>query len=166
METLQLVVLSLLSIVVLSYYYFYLIKDSTTGYINHPFWFDMSPSIIKMLMVFQAFAIIGFLTTIISWIQYPPKEGIMYGNNLFYTISLFLLSAAIWPVATHYKIYFLSICSIILTAIASILLLVGTVEERKEDIKWYKVLGMLSLCLVTVLADGVLWNANYIKQLH
>ena len=166
METLQLVVLSLLSIVVLSSYYFYLIKDSTTGYINHPFWFGMSPTIIKMLMVFQAFAIIGFLTTIINWIQYPPKEGIMHDNNLFYTISLFLISAAIWPVATQYKIHFLAIFSIILTAIASILLLVGTVEERKEDIKWYKVLGMLSLCLVTVLVDGVLWNANYIKQLH
>ena len=166
METLQLVILSLLSIVVLSSYYFYLIKDSTTGYINHPFWFGMPPSTIKMAMVFQTFAIIGFLTTIISWIQYPPKEGIMYGNNLFYTISLFLISAAIWPVATQYKIHFLAIFSIILTAIASILLLVGTVEERKEDIKWYKVLGMLSLCLVTVLADGVLWNANYIKQLH
>ena len=139
METLQLVILSLLSIVVLSSYYFYLIKDSTTGYINHPFWFGMSPTIIKMLMVFQAFAIIGFLTTIINWIQYPPKEGIMHDNNLFYTISLFLISAAIWPVATQYKIHFLAIFSIILTAIASILLLVGTVEERKEDIKWYKV---------------------------
>jgi hypothetical protein len=166
METLQLVVLSLLSIVVLSSYYFYLIKDSTTGYINHPFWFGMSPTIIKMLMVFQAFAIIGFLTTIISWIQYPPKEGIMHDNNLFYTISLFLISAAIWPVATQYKIHFLAISSIILTAIASILLLAGTVEERKEDIKWYKILGMLLLCIVTVLVDGVLWNANYIKQLH
>ena len=166
METLQLVVLSLLSIVVLSSYYFYLIKDSTTGYINHPFWFGMSPTIIKMLMVFQAFAIIGFLTTIINWIQYPPKEGIMHDNNLFYTISLFLISAAIWPVATQYKIHFLAISSIILTAIASILLLAGTVEERKEDIKWYKILGMLLLCIVTVLVDGVLWNANYIKQLH
>ena len=166
METLQLVILSLLSIVVLSSYYFYLIKDSTTGYINHPFWFGMPPSTIKMAMVFQTFAIIGFLTTIISWIQYPPKEGIMYGNNLFYTISLFLISAAIWPVATQYKIHFLAIFSIILTAIASILLLAGTVEERKEDIKWYKILGMLLLCIVTVLVDGVLWNANYIKQLH
>jgi hypothetical protein len=166
MESLQLLVLSLLGVVVLLSYYFYLIKDSTTGYINHPFWFGMSPSIIKMLMVFQAFAIIGFLTTIISWIQYPPKEGIMYGNNLFYTISLFLLSAALWPVATQYKIHFLTVSSIMLTAIASVLLLAGTIEERKEDIKWYKVLGMLSLCLVTVLVDGVLWNANYIRQLH
>ena len=165
MNSLQLVILSLLSVVVLISYYFYLIKGSTTGFINHPFWFGISPSIIKMLMVFQILAVIGFLTTIITWINYPPKQGIMYGNNLFYTLSLFLISAAIWPVATHYKMHFLSVSSILFTAFASILLLAGTIEERKEDIKWYKVLGMLLLCLVTVLADGVLWNANYIKKL-
>ena len=153
-------------LVLLSYYTFLQTDEKYDSYLNHPFWFGMSPTIIKMLMVFQAFAIIGFLTTIINWIQYPPKEGIMHDNNLFYTISLFLISAAIWPVATQYKIHFLAISSIILTAIASILLLAGTVEERKEDIKWYKILGMLLLCIVTVLVDGVLWNANYIKQLH
>ena len=78
---------------------------------------------------------------------------------------LFLISASIWPVATYYKINWLVVLSLITTAFASILLLAGTIEEEKEDIKWYKVLGMLSLCLVTVLADGVLWNANYIKNL-
>ena len=88
----------------------------------------------------------------------------MYGNNLFYTLILFLISATIWPIATYYKIHWLIILSLITTAIASILLLAGTIEEKKDDIRWYKVLGMLSLCLVTVLADGVLWNANYLKM--
>ena len=134
METLQLITLIFLGLLVLITYYFYLIKDSDTGYI-------------------------------ISWIQYPPKKGIMYGNNLVYTLILFLISATIWPIATYYKIHWLVILSLITTAIASILLLAGTIEEQKEDIKWYKVLGMLSLCLVTVLGDGVIWNANYIKKL-
>ena len=66
--------------------------------------------------------------------------------------------------ATYYKINWLIILSLITTAIASILLLAGTIEEKKDDIRWYKVLGLLSLCLVTVLADGVLWNANYLKM--
>ena len=165
METLQLITLIFLGLLVLITYYFYLIKDSDTGYINHPFWFGIPPNIVKLLIIFQIFAVIGFLITIISWIQYPPKKGIMYGNNLVYTLILFLISATIWPIATYYKIHWLVILSLITTAIASILLLAGTIEEQKEDIKWYKVLGMLSLCLVTVLGDGVIWNANYIKKL-
>ena len=165
METFQLIILTILGLFVLISYYFYLIKDSTSGYIDHKFWFGIPPNIVKMLIIFQLFAVIGFLTTIISWIQYPPKKGIMYRNNLFYVIMLFLISASIWPVATYYKINWLVVLSLITTAFASILLLAGTIEEEKEDIKWYKVLGMLSLCLVTVLADGVLWNANYIKNL-
>ena len=165
METFQVIILIIFGLVVLISYYFYLVKDSDSGYIEHKFWFGISPNIVKMLIVFQIFAVIGFLATIISWIKYPPKKGIMSGNNLFYTLMLFLISASIWPVATYYKIHWLVILSIILTAISSILLLAGTIEEAKEYIKWYKVLGMLSLCLVTVLADGVLWNANYIKKL-
>jgi hypothetical protein len=165
METLHLIILIFLGLVVLITYYFYLIKHSNSGYIDHPFWFGIPPNIVKMLMIFQIFALIGFLTTIISWIQTPPEQGIMAGNNLFYVLSLFLISATIWPIATYYKINWIVILSLIITAIASILLLAGTIEEKKEDIRWYKVLGMISLCLVTVLTDGVLWNANYIKKI-
>ena len=165
MQTFQLITLIILGLVVLISYYFYLVKDSKSGYIEHKFWFGMPQNVVKMLIVFQLFAVIGFLTTIISWIKSPPKKGVMSGNNLFYALILFLVSATIWPVATYYKIHWLVILSLILTAISSILLLAGTIEEAKEDIKWYKVLGMLCLCLVTVLADGVLWNANYIKKL-
>jgi len=165
METLQLTLLAFIGLIVLITYYFYLIKNSKFNYINHPFWFGIPPNIVKILIVFQIFAVIGFLTTIISWLIYPPTKGIMIGNNLFYVLFIFLISAVIWPIATYHKIHWLVILSLIITAISSILLLAGTIEEKKDHIKWYKVLGMLFLCLVTVLADGVLWNANYIKNL-
>ena len=74
METFQLIILTILGLFVLISYYFYLIKDSTSGYIDHKFWFGIPPNIVKMLIIFQIFAVIGFLTTIISWIQYPPKK--------------------------------------------------------------------------------------------
>ena len=89
MKTFQLTILIFIGLVVLITYYFYLIKDSNTGYIDHPFWFGIPPNIVKMLIIFQIFAVIGFLITIISWIQDSPKKGIMYGNNLFYTLFLF-----------------------------------------------------------------------------
>lgn len=155
-------ILLILAISVLVTYYFYLIKDSHTSYINHPFWFNTPENIVKILIFFQIFAAIGFLTTISSWLINPPKKGIMKDNMLFYTLCLFFISAIAWPIATHHKSHFLTVFSLILTAIASILLLAGTIEEDKNDIKWYKVLGMLCLCITTVLGDGVIWNANYI----
>ena len=110
-------------------------QNSKFGYINHPFWFGLPENIIKIMVVFQVLAMIGFLTAVISWIRYPPKQGIMYKNNLFYTLILFLLSASIWPIVTYYKIHWAAVLSIILTAVSSILLLAGTIEEAKEDIE-------------------------------
>lgn len=165
MNSLQLLFLFFLSILVLSSYYFYLVKDSTTDYFNHPFWFGINPSIVRIFMILQIFAIIGFLIAITSWIIKPPSQGLMAGNGLFYTLILFFISAAIWPIATKYKIHLLVVSSLILTAIASILLLIGSVDESKQDIRWYKILGIICLCIVSVLVDGVLWNINYIKKL-
>jgi hypothetical protein len=161
----QLTLLSILSILVLSSYYFYLVKDSTTDYFNHPFWFGINPSIVRIFVILQIFAVTGFLIAITSWIIQPPSQGLMAGDGLFYTLILFLISAAVWPIATHYKIHSFVIFSLILTAIASILLLIGSVEESKQDIRWYKIIGILCLCIVSVLVDGVLWNINYIKKL-
>ena len=165
METSKLITLMFAGLLVLISYYIFLIKDSKMGYITHPFWFNLPEDVVKIIIAFQIFAVIGFLTTIISWIKNPPTQGIMSGNNLFYVLILFLISAATWPIFTYYKIHWAVVLSLILTAISSILLLAGTVEEKKDDIKWYKVLGMIYLCVVTVLADGVIWNANYIKKL-
>jgi hypothetical protein len=160
----QISILCFLGFIVLLFYYIFLIKDSKNDYITHPFWFNMNPDVIKMLIFFQLFAVIGFILTISLWIINPPKQGIVLGNNLFYILICFLVSAAIWPVTTYYKIHWLVISSLIFTAISSIFLLAGTVEENPNDVRWYKVLGMMCLCLVTVFGDAVLWNANYIKH--
>jgi hypothetical protein len=159
----QISILCFLGFIVLLFYYIFLIKDSKYDYVTHPFWFNMNVDVVRMLIFFQLFAVIGFIFTVTSWIINPPSQGIVNGNNLFYILSIFLISAAIWPVATYYKIHWLVIISLVITAISSIFLLAGTIEEKSHDVRWYKVLGMLCLCLVTVLGDGVLWNANYIK---
>jgi hypothetical protein len=160
MRFIHLVILLLLAISVLLTYYIYLIKDSNKSYIDHPFWFDLNKDVISILMIFQILAMIGFIVSITSWIIRPPKKGIMKGINLFLTIVLFLGSAIMWPIATHYNCVSLSVFNLILTAIASILLLAGSIEE--EDVQWYRVMGLLFLCITTVLGDGVIWNANYI----
>lgn len=154
--------LCFLGIIVLTVYYFYILKDSQSGYFTHPFWFDLPQEVIQMLLVFQLLAVIGFIVAIGSWIMSPPQKGIMAGNMLFLTVAVFLLSAALWPIVTYHKYPILVVVSLIITAIASILLLAGSIEE--ENVKLYRVLGLLCLCIVTVLADGVVWNANYILK--
>ena len=70
-----------------------------------------------------------------------------------------------WPYATYYKQPIIVVASLVCTAIASILLLAGSIESDQP--KWYIVLGLILLSIVTVLGDGVVWNANYIyKQLY
>lgn len=160
MRFIHLVISLLLAISVLLTYYIYLIKDNNKSYIDHPFWFDLNKDVITILMIFQILAMIGFIISISSWIIYPPKKGIMKGINLFLTLVLFFASAIVWPIATYYNCVTLSVFNLILTAIASILLLAGSVEE--EDVKWYRVMGLLFLCITTVIGDGVIWNANYI----
>jgi hypothetical protein len=108
------------------------------------------------------FAMIGFLVSVGSWLLDPPKKGIMSGNNLFLTLVIFFVTAILWPIATYYECGWLVVANLVLTAVASILLLAGSVEEK--NIKPYRVFGLLCLCITTVLGDGVIWNANYITK--
>ena len=116
------------------------------------------------MVFFQILAVLGFLISIGSWILNPPKTGAVKDDNLFYALLLFFISAIIWPIATKYNKYLLSVISLILTAAASIWLLAGAIEEDDNNFKFYRVLGLLCLCIVTVLGDGVIWNANYILK--
>jgi hypothetical protein len=90
-----------------------------------------------------------------------PSQGILK-NNLFLILCVFFISAIIWPFATYYKKNILVVLSLIFTAISSILLLAGLIEDKNP--KWYVVLGSFLLSIVTVLGDGVLWNVNYIYK--
>ena len=160
MNTLQLVILFISAISVLVSYYVFL-QSENIGYLNHPFWFGMPENIVNLLIFFIICAIIGFIGSVGSWLIQPPTTGIL-GNYLFYILLLFFISAAIWPIVTYYNYGLLTVFSLICTAIASILLLVGSIEEENQQV--LRVLGLICLCITTVLGDGVVWNTNYIKK--
>ena len=77
----QIIISSFFGFIVLLFYYIFLVKDSKYGYVNHPFWFNMNEDVVKMLIFFQLFAVVGFILTIYLWIMNPPKQCIMSGNN-------------------------------------------------------------------------------------
>jgi hypothetical protein len=158
------ITLAILGISVLLSYYIILGKIDSNSYFTHPLWFGINSDITKMLSIFQIFAAIGFIIGVVAWFKTPPSTGIMSNEYvLFTTICLFFISSIVWTVSVYYKVEWLVILSLIITAICSILLLAGSVEDIHA--KWYIVLGFMLLCITTVLGDGVLWNANYIKRL-
>ena len=161
MKLTLIIILAILGISVLLSYYIILGKIHSDSYFSHPLWFGINSDITKMLTIFAA---IGFIIGVVAWFKTPPITGIMSNEYvLFTTICLFFLSSTFWSFAVYYKVEWLVILSLIITAICSILLLAGSIEDI--DAKWYIVLGFMLLCITTVLGDGVLWNANYIKRL-
>ena len=131
------------------------------NYITHPYWVGIPTSIVGVLCVFQAFAVLGFLVSITEWLLRPPTSGIMGKKYiLLITLALFFLGACVWPIAMHAKISGLTVLSLVLTALASILLLAGSIDEQVA--RWWVVLGWILLSTVTVLGDGVIWNTKYI----
>ena len=166
MDIITLIVTLILGICVLLTYYIIFAKKmpGPGGYQNHPAWIGIHTSTIKILIAFQVLAAIGFIVAIWTWIVNPPQGGIAGGGRLPWLVALFILSAIIWPVALYYKIHWLVVLSLITTAIGTILLLAGSVEE--DNSRWWVVLGFLMLNVVTVLGDGVMWNSVYIKALQ
>ena len=133
------------------------------NYFTHPFWYDIKADVIKVLLVFQSLAAIGFLTAISSWIINPPSNGLMGRSGaLSSTLGVFLATAALWPWMVHMNYPALTVGSLLGTAAASIALLAGAIEE--DNPKWWIVWGTLQLSACTVLGDGVMWNAKYIKS--
>ena len=156
------IIIILAALLMFAYYYFCQTDEKYDSYLTHPFWFGIDKNVVILLVFCQVLAIIGFLAAIGSWLINPPKTGCLKDDKLFYALLFFFLSNFIWPIATKYNKYLISILGIILTAAASIWLLAGAVEEENDDFKVYRVAGLLCLCIVTVLSDGVIWSSNYI----
>lgn len=167
MNILNKIILFIFAIGVLISYYvvFGKLYKSNKSYSKHEFWFGMNQTVINILIYFQIIAAIGFIIAIFSWFKNPPKQGVMSNENiLFLTFLAFFTGSIIWPFAVYYKKHWLVIISLIVVAIASILLLAGSVEDFSNN-RWYITMGLFCLCIVTVLGDSVMWNANYIKNI-
>jgi hypothetical protein len=164
MNTIQTITCFILAISVLVSYYFFLQTDEKYegGYAGHPFWFGIPKNIVVFLIFFQLLAVIGFCVSIGLWLKNPPTSGACKDDKLFYALILFFISAICWPIFIYYKLSYLTVLSLVFTAAASIWLLAGAIEEDDNDTKIYKVMGLFFLCTVTVLGDGVIWNANYV----
>lgn len=157
----KIIVVGLLLSILLSYGIVF--SGSGYSYINNPYWVGMDFTLIKTIIVLQIIAAVGFVVSLAWWFRNDPKRGILSERYvLFILLSIFAISSAVWPWALKYNQSVLVVCSLVITAITSVLLLAGSVEDQSP---WWVSLGLLGFSTVTVLADGVMWNAAYITEL-
>ena len=134
------------------------------SYLTHPMWLKLPTAVIIPFIILQLLAALGFLIGIFNWILNKPTSGVFKEHTWLLTcvLCLFFIGAILWGPATYYEYRFVSTLSLILVALASIMLLAGAAEEK--PIKPFPLFGLMALCVVTVLVDGVIWNARYIKH--
>ncbi len=150
-----------LASVFLFYSYSKLVKKNTkTRYTDHPLWLGMPRGLVLFLSGLQILAALGFLSAFVSWIIDPPLEPETWRLRL--TFVNLVLTAGIWPLAVINNYPAITMGSLLLTAWASVQLLVWAIMEQNP--RWWVIAGVSCLCLVTVFADGIVWNAMYAQK--
>ena len=145
-----------------------LITDQVKG--TYDYWLGFPQSNRTMFYVFQVFAAAGFLTFFADYLKSAPAEqGLLSHSPAIVPVVVGVLLAAclIWGIgivqymrAPSSWLKWMVAGSLVITGLCSILLLAGYAETKEP--KWYVLLGLLLFSIVTVLADGVMWNARFI----
>jgi hypothetical protein len=162
------IIVPLLGLVVLFSYYlcFFRLVSPTHSYTEHPFWYGMKSSHIKVCILFQLMAALGFLLLFFYLVRSSTSEldglfGYLQGFAPLLILVLFLLGSITWPYCIVHDLVIGAVGSLIVVAGASICLLAGCAEAHAPV---WALLGALFLCIVTVLQDAVMWNAMYIRS--
>lgn len=146
-------------------------KDQVTKRFDH--WLGIPNGTRYMFYALQLLAAVGFVTFILHYCTNTTEyqQGLFsYGKAVVPSlVGVLLLSSIGWSIGTvqHMRnpskaTAALVSGSLIVTALCSLLLLAGQLET--QDPAWYASLGLLLFCLVTVLGDGVGWNARFLLQ--
>lgn len=140
-------------------------KYPGTSYIDSSLWLGMGRPLIIALVCLQLLAAVGFLAAICTWVfAKPPVGGLLSYHKAILPVLLgvFLASSSAWAfllLADKPSVAGVSI-SLVVTAICTILLIAGAAEETVP--RWWIVVGLMLLGLITVLGDAVVWNSRWI----
>lgn len=154
---------------VLGWAYWRLARAAPAGstYLTSPLWLGWPRGAVIALVVLQALAAAGFLAAVLTWIfGAPPDGGVMARPAaLPVTLAVFLLGSIAWAVLVARPAPGAGVTAgvslaLVATAAATVALIAGAAEEKRP--RWWVLLGLLLLGAVTVLADGVAWNARWI----
>lgn len=142
--------------------------NAKTTYFDSPLWLGLSREVVIMLTCFQILAAIGFITAIGTWLfSTPPSGGVMSRPGaLSCTLAVFMIASIAWAllITRENPPVWAVALSLITAALTSIVLLAGAAEEH--EVRWWILIGLLMFCVVTVLADAVVWNSRFIREFH
>lgn len=136
------------------------------SYIESKYWYGTPKPVILALIVFQILAAIGFIIFFFAQLLDAPTEGLLsYANGWVSVIlvSIFLLASIWWPYTLKSENW-TTVASLVIAAIACMLLVAGSFEAATTGSIYdiMRVVGSLLLGTVVVLADGVGWNAKFV----
>ena len=170
MNTPLLVSSCVLGLCVLLSYYVIFRRATNSGYFQHPFWLGLPKEFIIFASVLQCLAAIGFCVALTSWVKKSPEGGLLslHPALLPLIVSVLLVASIAWAPLTDVRMRTGSriakigaSASLTVTAIGSILLVAGASEETNP--RWSAMIGTLLFAIVTVICEGVIYNARFIK---
>ena len=142
---------------------------------NFDFWLGMPRPLLPLLYFLMLLAGGGFLAVITDYLQKQPVDGLFGKHPAVFpaVVGTILVSSLLWSFfvlglstasSNSRRKLFLILSSLTLagTGIGAVLLLAGTAE--RPDPPALVLGGALAFALVTVLVDGVAWNARSIVQ--
>lgn len=138
---------------------------STGGLIGNPWWLEFPRGVVIGILGLQALAVAGFLTVAARLVFFAPPTSTFLAKPgaMPAVFGVFLGGAALWAVAMQLRWpKWVVSASLVATAVATIALLAGVAEEGAVDP--YAFFGALALAVITVLCDGVAWNARFVKR--
>ena len=127
------------------------------------FWVGMNVPT-KLFYALQILAAIGFITYTIDYLARPTPPAKKWAVPILYAV---LLGSALgWGLASGPAIQGrfskpLVVLFLVMTAAASLGLLI---LELTDTTRWYTVLGLIMLCVVTVFIDAIGWNIGFLKN--
>lgn len=147
----------------LSYYMVFVQEHQS--YINSRFWVGIPNPLIKVIIAGQIVSLIGFL------IAYFIPSGLIAGQqvpNAILLTCVFFAGSIAWAFLAKSALdggslisILLTIISLVVTAVANILLILNSIKARN----YTAALGLLLLALTVVLSDGIFWNIMFAQAM-
>ena len=145
--------------------YYTVFSQEQQSYLDSRFWVGIPKPLIRVIVAVQLVSLVGFL------IAFFAPSGLIAGRkvpNAAHLTCLFFAGSVAWAFLARSALegggpvpVFLTIASLIVVAIANIMLLLASIKARNHTAS----IGMLLLAPTVVVADGILWNIMFARAM-
>ena len=135
------------------------------SYLGSRFWVGIPKPLIRAIVAVQLVSLVGFL------VAFFAPSGLIAGRkvpNAAHLTCLFFAGSVAWAFLARSALegggpvsVFLTIASLIMVAVANIMLLLSSIKVRNNTAS----IGLLLLALTVVLSDGIMWNIMFARAM-